>query len=61
MAFTITPTGEGAIAKWVIRRAVNGKFDHTGSVAAPAALTGLPVVSNGTLLIPPRTASSTGS
>ena len=52
LAFTIAATGEGAIAKWVIRRATNGKFDHTGSVTAPAALAGLPAIANGTLLLP---------
>ncbi len=52
IVFTITPTGEGATAKWVIRRAVNGKFDHTGSVDAKGGLAGLPAVFNGTLLIP---------
>ena len=51
-SFTITPTGEGAVAKWVIRRVANGKFNHAGSVNAPAALAGLPAVANGTLLIP---------
>jgi outer membrane protein assembly factor BamB len=50
--FTITPTGEGPIARWVIRRAINGKFDHNGGVPAPGALAGLPVVANGTLLLP---------
>lgn len=52
LAFTLTPVGEGAVAKWIIRRATNGKFDHTGSVTAPAPLAGLPAIINGTLLVP---------
>jgi len=50
--FTIAAVGEGAVAKWIIRRATNGKFDHSGSVNAPGALAGAPVVFNGTLLLP---------
>ncbi|MFO0801799.1 MAG: PQQ-binding-like beta-propeller repeat protein [Gemmataceae bacterium] len=50
--FTISAVGEGAVAKWIIRRAVNGKFDHSGSVNAPGALAGSPVVFNNTLLLP---------
>lgn len=50
--FTLTPTGEGAAAKWTIRRAVNGKFDHEGTVDAKGELAGLPAVFQGTLLIP---------
>jgi len=52
LAFTLSPTGDGAVAKWIIRRATNGKFDHAGSVNAPGELAGQPVVFNGTLLIP---------
>lgn len=50
--FTLAPVGEGAVAKWIIRRIVNGKIDHTGTVNAPGSLTGRPVVFNGSLLIP---------
>jgi hypothetical protein len=50
--FTVTPTGSGGTAKWVIRRLVNGKVDHTGSVNAPGTLAGRPVLMGGALLIP---------
>jgi hypothetical protein len=50
--FTVTPAGEGPLAKWIIRRARNGKFDHFGSVPAKGKLAGLPAFVNDTLLIP---------
>ncbi|HEY3789765.1 MAG TPA: hypothetical protein VGL71_12965, partial [Urbifossiella sp.] len=50
--FTISTTGEGEIAKWVIRRAVNGKFDRQSIVKAKGEIAGTPAFFNGTLLIP---------
>lgn len=50
--FTVTPTGTGAAAKWAVRRVVDGKVNHVGSVTAPAALAGSPALMGGTLLIP---------
>ena len=50
--FTVTPARPADAAVWVVRRVVAGKVEHGGTVTAPAALAGSPVVLNGMLLLP---------
>ena len=50
--FTVTPTRTREVSRWVIRRVVGGKVDHSGSVLAPTALAGRPVVFDRSLLLP---------
>ena len=50
--YALTPTGTIATPRFVIRRAVDGKIDHTGGVNVPAALAGPPAVYGNSLLLP---------
>jgi len=50
--FTVTPTRTGDVTRWVIRRVVGGKVDHSGSVIAPGPLAGRPVVLDKSLVLP---------
>lgn len=54
IVFTVTPVGPADARKLVIRRLVDGKLDHTGTVTplAPPARDSRPAVMAGTLLLP---------
>jgi outer membrane protein assembly factor BamB len=50
--FTVTPVETAGTAQFVIRRIVEGKLEHSGSVTAPGALAGAPAVLGNTLIFP---------
>ncbi|HTK75221.1 MAG TPA: hypothetical protein VL371_08185, partial [Gemmataceae bacterium] len=54
--FTVTPIslheGQKDVAKFLVRRVADGRIVHEGSVNAPGALAGLPVVVGDALLLP---------
>lgn len=50
--FTVTPVEVAGAPQLVVRRVVDGKLQHSGSVKSPGALAGTPAVVAGTLVFP---------
>jgi hypothetical protein len=50
--FTITPVETGGVDQFVVRRVVEGRLEHSGSVKAPGGLAGAPAVLGSVLIFP---------